>query len=202
MDPITETFNVNAGDTVTRTLEVPSGPDRIFTATAFDVTGTELYQGRSEPVNLEADVPTSVIIQMQPLIVTVTVTQSGAGSGTVTSDPAGIDCGTTCAAVFNIGTVVTLTAAPDAGSVFSGWNGEGCTGAGSCAVTMDADKSVTAAFVRAPVQTFSLSITVTGSGAVTSSPAGISCGLDCTEVYATGTVVTLTATPSFGSTFT
>jgi len=41
----------------------------------------------------------------------------------------------------------------------------------------------------------------TGTGMVTSTPAGISCGLDCTEVYTSGTVVTLTATPDTSSTF-
>ena len=38
------------------------------------------------------------------------VTKSGDGSGTVTSSPAGIDCGATCSANFNTATVVTLTA--------------------------------------------------------------------------------------------
>lgn len=35
-----------------------------------------------------------------------------------------------------------------------------------------------------------------GDGDVTSAPAGISCGADCSEAYLDGTVVTLTATPS------
>src|SRR5439155_6628108 len=35
-----------------------------------------------------------------------------------------------------------------------------------------------------------------GSGVVTSSPAGIDCGTDCSETYAAGTVVTLTAAAS------
>jgi len=75
----------------------------------------------------------------------LTVTKAGTGTGTVTSNPAGIDCGTNCAANYANGTVVTLTAAPAAGSVFSNWSGA-CTGAGSCTVTMDAAKSVTATF--------------------------------------------------------
>lgn len=40
-----------------------------------------------------------------------------------------------------------------------------------------------------------------GSGTVTSAPAGISCGADCSENYNNGTVVTLTATPAAGSAF-
>jgi hypothetical protein len=42
----------------------------------------------------------------------------------------------------------------------------------------------------------------TGSGKVTSSPAGINCGSDCSETYNAGTSVTLTATANTGSTFT
>jgi hypothetical protein len=52
--------------------------------------------------------------------------------------------------------------------------------------------------------TYSLQVSKsgTGSGAVTSSPAGINCGGTCTATYNTGTPVTLTATPAEGSTFT
>jgi uncharacterized repeat protein (TIGR02543 family) len=75
----------------------------------------------------------------------LTVTKAGSGSGTVTSSPAGIDCGATCSASFPSGTAVTLTAAPDAGSTFTGWGGD-CTGTGPCVVTMDQDRTVTATF--------------------------------------------------------
>src|SRR5207245_871918 len=55
----------------------------------------------------------------------LTVSQAGAGTGTVTSNPAGISCGATCSASFANGTLVSLTAAPAAGSTFTGWSG-GC----------------------------------------------------------------------------
>jgi hypothetical protein len=77
--------------------------------------------------------------------VALTVTKAGGGSGTVTSSPAGIDCGATCTGNFNTGASVTLTATPAAGSFLSGWTGA-CTGTGTCQVTMDAAKSVTATF--------------------------------------------------------
>jgi hypothetical protein len=53
------------------------------------------------------------------------------------------------------------------------------------------------------LQSFTLTVGKggTGSGTVSSSPAGISCGADCAEAYASGTSVTLTATPAAGSTF-
>jgi uncharacterized repeat protein (TIGR02543 family) len=46
-----------------------------------------------------------------------------------------------------------------------------------------------------------LSVGVVGTGAVSSSPAGINCGTDCAETYDPGTKVTLTATPQGSSTF-
>jgi uncharacterized repeat protein (TIGR02543 family) len=48
---------------------------------------------------------------------------------------------------------------------------------------------------------YSLALTKTGNGTITSTLAGITCGADCTENYASGTVVTLTATPDVGYVF-
>ncbi len=79
---------------------------------------------------------------------TLTVTKTGTGSGRVTSDPAGIDCGGTCSSQFVDGTVVTLTVTADAGSVFSSWAGD-CQGCGQntqCQITIDSDKQCTVTF--------------------------------------------------------
>jgi hypothetical protein len=77
---------------------------------------------------------------------TLTVSTDGTGSGMVTSNPAGIDCGFDCTESFTDGTVVTLTAAADVGSAFAGWAGEGCSGTGTCQVTMTETRQVTATF--------------------------------------------------------
>src|SRR5439155_3922926 len=53
----------------------------------------------------------------------LTVTKTGTGRGSVTSSPPGIDCGATCSAAYDSGTVVTLTATPAAGSFISGSSG-------------------------------------------------------------------------------
>jgi hypothetical protein len=129
----------------------------------------------------------------------LTVTKNGSGSGTVASSPAGVNCGGTCGAAYDYGTSVTLTPTPAAGSRFAGWSGA-CSGTGGCTVTMDADRAVTATFTK--VWTLTASKAGPGSGSVSSSPAGISCGATCSSDFDDGTVVTLTATPLAGSTFT
>src|SRR5205823_4585379 len=132
---------------------------------------------------------------------TLTVTKAGNGSGTVTSSPPGINCGATCSAVYDNGTVVTLTATADAGSTVTGGSGCDAVSGTTCTVTMSAARAVTITFTR---ERFTLTVnkTGTGSGTVTSSPPGINCGATCSAAYDSGTVVTLTATPAAGSPFT
>ena len=131
---------------------------------------------------------------------TLTVSKVGAGSGTVASSPAGINCGSTCSYAFTYNTVVTLTATPTTGHSFGGWSGA-CSGTGTCTVTMSAAKSVTATFNPPINQTLTVSKTGTGTGTVTSSPAGINCGGTCSYAFAYNTLVTLTATPTTSHTF-
>jgi hypothetical protein len=135
---------------------------------------------------------------------TYALSVSTSGSGMVTSNPSGINCGSTCSATYNSGTTVTLTAAPASGSTFGGWGGA-CTGTGTtCTVSMTAARSVTATFNGGGGgTTYALSVTKSGSGSgtVTSSSGGINCGSTCSATYASGTTVTLTATAASGSTF-
>jgi hypothetical protein len=80
-----------------------------------------------------------------PTNATLSITLNGTGTGTVTSSPGGISCQPSCAASFQIGTHVALTASPASGSTFAGWSGV-CTGTGSCSITMSTNQSVTATF--------------------------------------------------------
>ena len=79
------------------------------------------------------------------------VTSSGAGAGTVTSTPVGIDCGATCLANFDSGTAITLTATAGAGSTFGGWTDCPVPSGNQCAVTMNAPAAVTATFSLATI---------------------------------------------------
>jgi len=88
-------------------------------------------------------------------------------------------------AQYTAGTVVTLTATPDAGYVFSGWSGDLSGSASPATITIDANKTVTATFTPIP---YTLGTNVVGSGSIARNPD------QATYIY--GTVVTLTATPA------
>lgn len=132
---------------------------------------------------------------------TLSVAKSGTGFGTVTSSPRGIDCGSNCSYGYHSGTNVALTATAAAGSTFAGWSGGGCSGTGTCTVTMSAAMDVTAAFAALPSYALFVSKSGSGSGTVTSSPAGLNCGSTCSQDYTSGTPVTLSAAAAAGSTF-
>jgi Ca2+-binding RTX toxin-like protein len=73
------------------------------------------------------------------------------GDGTVSSVPAGINCGAICAADFDEGSTALLVPSAAPGWTFGGWSGA-CSGLGACSVLMNAAKNVTAAFLPpAPV---------------------------------------------------
>jgi hypothetical protein len=68
------------------------------------------------------------------------------GSGTVTSLPVGISCGATCSTSFASPSSIALTATADPGYAFTGWSGGGCSGNGTCVVSLTANATVTATF--------------------------------------------------------
>jgi hypothetical protein len=69
------------------------------------------------------------------------------GSGSVRIDPGGTLCSANCSKSFATGTAIILTATADSGSSFSGWSGGGCSGTGTCNLTLTADQTVTATFL-------------------------------------------------------
>jgi len=135
-----------------------------------------------------------------PTTYTITVTNAGAGSGTVNSSPSGITCGSDCTEDVVAGNTTILTATPNADSAFDGWSGTyGCTGTGTCTVSsIAANAAVTATFSvkeTPPVyHTMTVSHVGTGSG-VTDPVAGEYSKGEATEV-------SITATANTGNTFT
>ena len=131
------------------------------------------------------------------------LTVTKAGTGTVTSNPAGINCGSTCSFSFFKNTNVTLTPTSGNGYKFSGWSGA-CTGTGACVVSMTASKSVKATFTTLPKYSLRVSKTNYRYGTVKSAPTGINCGTTCssqTGYFSGGTSVNLTPTPISGRRF-
>ena len=126
------------------------------------------------------------------------------GNGTVTSNPAGIYCGTDCNESYEAGTTVTLTATPDNGNYIDSW--AGCDNVSSdkttCTVTMNSYRFVSVTF-KSNIQ-YTLHVSVSGNGSVVSNPAGINCiegGGTCTKLYDENAQVTLTAIPENGYIF-
>jgi hypothetical protein len=100
-------------------------------------------------VSMSAAQSVTATFTLIPVATPLTVVKAGTGVGTVTSAPAGINCGASCSASYLSGTVVTLTAAAGTGSTFAGWSNP-CSGTGSCQVTVGPTTSVTATFNTLP----------------------------------------------------
>jgi hypothetical protein len=154
-------------------------------------------------LTLDADKSITAVFTTPPPQAKARLTVLTDGHGSVQSAPAGIDCGTTCMATFDPGTLVSLTAVADVGYRFAGWSG-GCGGQGNCSVTMSGDTQLSARFEALPPpppENRHLTVTTSGPGAVRSTPAGIDCGPLCGATYTAGTSVTLVAAPATGARF-
>ncbi len=144
----------------------------------------------------------TVIANFEEIIVIneYAVNVSVSGSGSIASTPSGLNCESNCEQVYTEGTQIELVATPDSGFVFDGWSGA-CSGTGNCSFTVTNATSITANFSEEPLETFSLTVGVSGQGSVISNPVGITCGSDCTQEFPAQTVVNLQATPEDGYSF-
>ncbi|MDO8589879.1 MAG: hypothetical protein Q7R69_01230 [bacterium] len=184
-------FNGNLGSAV-RQLELADEFDELLTALAAQLLkqAVDAVFTKKGLFNEGGGPP--------PVPVALGISKLGTGAGTVTSNPGGINCGSACFDTYRLGASVTLTAIPSAGSIFSGWPGA-CFGLGTCEVTMNTDRDITAMFDLS--MALSIVRSGTGSGTVTSVPAGINCGLACRAIYPADSSVIITAAPASGSTF-
>jgi uncharacterized repeat protein (TIGR02543 family) len=176
-------------DTVVNLVAVPN-EGYTFAGWSNGCTGT----GACTVTMTGARTLTATFTQLQSAL---TVSKSGSGAGTVTSDVGGINCGAACSATLGYGAEVNLTATATTGSTFSGWSGGACLdpNAATCNVTMDAPKSVTATFT---LNTYSITVNYGGNGSGT-----VTCnGGSCSGSFPYGSTVTLTAQPDISSIFT
>jgi hypothetical protein len=188
----------NEGATVTLT-GAPTGETEAVKWTGCDSVSAE---GKCLVTMSSAREVTAIFNVAGPQL---TITKFGSGTGTVTSSPAGIECGSACAVNFLKGTTVTLTGTPGTHTEAVKWAGcDTVTAEGKCLVAMNSAHSVTATFNLEP-QYIEYSVSVqkkgTGQGTITSVPGGIDCGTDCSETYVNKTRLTLIAEPAPGSVF-
>lgn len=108
-----------------------SGSCEVVMSTARTVTATFIVLPPPTPVAREFE---------------LTVTRTDGGQ--ISSSPAGIACGATCAHPFTEGSRVALSATPDPGFFFASWSGD-CSGSAACSVSMSRARAVSAAFAPA-----------------------------------------------------
>ncbi|MFY7711017.1 InlB B-repeat-containing protein [Tenacibaculum sp. MEBiC07804] len=172
--PNSGTGTYDDGSVLTLTATPDAGFE--FTGWSGDASGT------TNPLNITMDADKTVTANFSPIQRTLTV---NATDGSVTVAP---NSGT---GTYDDGSVLTLTATPDAGFEFTGWSGDASGTTNPLNITMDADKTVTANF--SPIQR---TLTVNAAnGSVTASPNPVN------GTYDDGTVVTLTAVPDSGYQF-
>ena len=139
-NPLLDVLADNGGPTRTHAL-LPGSP-AIDGGDPFEFPPID-QRGVNRPVGLAPDIGA---YEFSP---TLTVTKQGNGTGAVTSDPPGIDCGSDCTESYDNETVVTLTANPDPGSVFAGWLADGgCPVPGDYQLTITKDTTITAIFIN------------------------------------------------------
>ena len=150
----------------------------------FDGNGSAASVSRSDHTHLPS-----------PMLL---VSHEGTGGGTVAGS--GLSCSGNCAFGFTPGTPLTLSATPDPQSTFDGWS-DACSGTGSCSLSMDTTKSVTATFTA---RSYTLTTSVVGSGFSLSNPLVTDCPPICTTSVKAGTnvsLVTIPNKPAYPSTF-
>jgi hypothetical protein len=170
------------------------GTTYCYRANAFNSAGASPYSSEACGTT-----PTSPI---QTFSLTVSVN----GSGSVTSNPAGISCGPSCSATFASGSSVALQPIPAPGSSFAGWSGD--PDCADSSVAMNDNKSCTATF-SAVTSGSTLTVQVIGAitsggngrGKVVSRPRGIKCDSNCSSTFDSGVAVELKPIPAKGSIF-
>lgn len=155
------------------TLTATPHPGWTFTGWTGDVTGT------ANPFTLLVDGSKSVTATFTVIEHTLTISAQG---GTVTRAPD--------KAVYNHGEIVTLTAQPEPGRVFAGWNGDLSGNGNPTMLVMEGDRTVTASFVQ---EQYSLTVQAEGSGTADAIPSQ--------AAYSLGEQVQLTAHPQAGWAF-
>jgi hypothetical protein len=200
-----KSYHWDFGDGTTEETSEPTAEHTFVNETAGPVQRTVTLTVTSNDDVESAPTTKQVTVQPATANPTLIVAKAGDGTSTVTSSPAGIECGDDCEGEFESGEVVTLTVAPGPHSTFAGWSSTGdagtCTGTTSpCQLTMSESKALTA---KSDLKKQMLTVTRsgTGAGSVSSAAPGIGCPSDCEAEFEEGSEVTLTPKAASGSKF-
>ncbi len=217
---ITEDQQIDCGETCTTTysevksVTLTANPDDVTSSHFVNWSGSAVCteNATANPITITVDHDincTATFAPVEPAQYDLVIEVDGTGSGKVTSDDNLIDCNTACTFSYSENTSVILSAVPEIGSAFSGWSGDT-----ACVDNIDANDatkttviitsetsdtiSCTATFEQADpitlvVQTYDGQNTGSG-GTVSSLDGGINCIPICSQDYAYGTEVELTAT--------
>jgi hypothetical protein len=207
----------NGGAAGACTSPQPNGTSVEIIATAnsgstfagFSATSGSAASCTTSPCAFTLEADSALTATFNPIPRSLTITEAGGGTGNVKCE---INAGPVedCAGSYPNGTAVKLSATANGGSTFAGFSAtsgsaSACTTSPCGPFTLEADSAVTATFEpdAPPVEELPLTVAPegTGTGEVTSSPAGIDCGGTCTAQFEAGQEVTLTASPAPGSLF-
>lgn len=157
--------SIDVGNNTTKTVSgLSEGATYYFAVTAYNTSHKESKYSNEIGRTITGPNPPQ---PPPPSTNLLTVSKSGTGSGSVNSSPAGIACGPDCSEIYLAAATVTLSASPGPGSLFTGWSGA-CTGTGSCTVTMETAKSVTAKFI---IKTYTIKASAGKGGSIAPSGA-------------------------------
>jgi hypothetical protein len=122
------------------------------------------------------------------------IIKAGFGEGEVTTEPACINCGTSCEYLYPLNSTITLVASAAPRSIFAFWSGDSeCFGkSGDCVFTLDDDKTIIANFEKLPLVRLSID---SGIGNVASLDGIVNCDDYCAYDYTIKTYITLSASP-------
>jgi hypothetical protein len=136
--------DATSGATIHYTTDgsTPTTSSAVYT-TPLTFTGTTTLKAMAAATGMTNSAVASATYTIRFVL---TASKTNLGSGTVTSSPAGINCGSTCSASYVSGTTVTLTATPAFLSGFGGWTGCDSVSGNTCTVSMNSARSVTADF--------------------------------------------------------
>ncbi|MGI8886504.1 MAG: InlB B-repeat-containing protein [Gaiellaceae bacterium] len=169
-------------------LMYPFGDETPITGLSLD-SGRDDYYGHAGSWPDTQDSPWLVQLDRQvPFALTVS------GSGSVTGDVPGLRCSQSCTTTWSAGTTLELSATPTTGTKLVGW-GASCSGRSTCKVVVEPGKNVSATFA---LETYRLTVAVTGQGSVRSSLPGIACPSRCSSLVPSYEAMRLTPAPAKG----